>query len=161
MDSTVDIDATDDKILHSLLRDGDLNLKEIAKECGIGYVTVFKRIKRLKELGVITGSKTFARLDVYCFKIIAFIGIEAENNAPVDEILRFFAENLGLIEPSASIGKYDLHALIYAEDMNNLNDRVEKVKRLRGIRKVDTYVWSLVPKPEYDYLDLIPKKRKN
>jgi len=158
MHPKIDIDAIDNQILHLLLNDARMSLKEIAKECGISAVSVFHRIAHLKELGVITGVKHFTRLEVYHFEIVAFIGIRADNNVSADEILRFLKEHTCLVEPSLSIGKYDIHALIYADDDVNLNERVNMIKKIVGVQKVDVYVWAYKPKINCDKLDLKPKK---
>lgn len=158
MPPAVEIDQIDKQIIHILIKDARLSLKEIAKECGISSVSVFNRINRLKKLGVITGATLFASLDNFSLDIVASIGMETENNANIDEILRFFKEHTCLIEPSVSIGKYDLYALIYAEDFDSLNDRVEMVRRLAGIRKVVVSVWSGLPILNYENLDMTPKK---
>jgi DNA-binding Lrp family transcriptional regulator len=158
MHPLVDIDAIDNQILHLLLKNARMSLKEIAKECGISAVSVFHRIARLKEKGVITGVKHFTRLEVYNFKIVAFVGIQADNNVSAGEILGFLKEHTCLVEPSLSIGKYDVHALIYAEDNDNLNVRVNMIKKIVGIQKVDVHVWSQIPRMNYDKIDLIPKK---
>jgi len=158
MTSTVNIDEVDNQIIHLLIKDARLSLKEIGKKCGISAVSVLNRINRLKEQGVITGATLFASLDNFRLHIVASIGMETENNADIDEILRFFKEHTCLIEPSVSIGKYDLYALIYAEDFNSLNDRVEMVRRLNGIRKVVVSVWSGLPLLNYENVDLMPKK---
>lgn len=159
MPSIVKLDEIDDKIIHLLLKDAQLSLHEIAKECKISSVSVLNRINHLKKQGVITGATLFASLSTYDFEIIAFLGIETENMADVQEILKFLKEYTFLIEPSLSIGKYDLHALVYAKDFNNLNERVAMVRRLCGIRKVEVSVWSGLPASNYANLDLLPNKR--
>jgi DNA-binding Lrp family transcriptional regulator len=159
MSSIVQIDEIDNKIIHLLLKDAQLSLHEIAKECNISAVSVLNRINRLKKQGVITGATLFVSLSIYDFEIIAFLGIETENMADVQEILRFLKEYTFLIEPSLSIGKYDLHALVYAKDFNDLNERVAMVRRLTGIRKVEVSVWSGLPASNYENLDLLLGKR--
>jgi Lrp/AsnC family transcriptional regulator for asnA, asnC and gidA len=159
MTHSVDIDEIDNQIIHLLIKDARLSLKVIGKQCGISSVSVLNRIKRLKQLGVITGATLFASLDNFRLDIVASIGMETENDADVNEILRFFREHTCLIEPSVSIGEYDLYALIYAENFESLNDRVEMVRRLKGIRKVVVSVWSGLPLLNFEKVDLMPKKR--
>jgi Lrp/AsnC family transcriptional regulator for asnA, asnC and gidA len=159
MSSKIDIDRIDDQIMHLLLKDARLTLKEIAKECGVSTVSILNRVNRLKKLGIITGATLFAPLELYDFEVIAFIGMETENYADVNKILIYLKEHTFLVEPSLSIGKYDLHALIYAKDNNDLNERVAVLRSLNGIRKVAVYIWSGIPPMSYDNLDLVPKKR--
>jgi Lrp/AsnC family transcriptional regulator for asnA, asnC and gidA len=159
MTTTIEIDKIDNQIIHLLIKDARLSLKQIAKKCGISAVSVSNRIKHLKETGVITGATLFASLDNFHLDIVASIGMETENNPDVNEILKFLREHTCLIEPSVSIGKYDLYALIYAEDFDSLNERVEMVRRLNGIRKVVVSVWSGLPVLNFENVDLMPKMR--
>lgn len=154
MDSIVEIDQIDSQILHILIQDARKSLKKIGEKCGISSVAVLNRVKRLKDLGVITGATLFASLDTFGFRVVASIGIELDSNANVQEILAFFHEHTYLVEPSASIGKYDFYAIIYAEDITSLNDRVDMVKRLRGIKRVEVSVWSGLPYLNFDNIIL-------
>jgi Lrp/AsnC family transcriptional regulator, regulator for asnA, asnC and gidA len=149
------IDEIDNKILHILIEDARTSLKDIAKKCAISSVSVLNRIKRLKKLGVITGATLFASLDTLGFQIVASIGMETDSNT--DEILKFFREHTCLIEPSLSIGEYDLSALVYAENISSLNDCVDMVRRRFGIRKVTVTVWSGLPFMNYENIDLRPR----
>lgn len=157
--ATAQIDKVDAQILHLLLIDSRLSLKKIAKECKISSVSVYKRIERLKAIGVIKGSTLFASLDIYHFNLIAFIGIETEDNIYIDDILNYLKEYTFPIEPSISIGKFDIHALIYTKDQIDLNNRVSMIKRIHGVRKVAVFIWAGMPLANYKNVDLNPQKR--
>lgn len=157
--TAADIDELDAKIIRLLLKDSRSSLKEIAKECDVSSVSVLNRINRLKKLGVIKGSALFANLAIYNFKTIAFIGVEAENNSSIEEVLKFLKMYTFLIEPSVSIGKFDIHALIYSKDQEDLNNRVTMVRRLTGVRKVSVFIWTGIPTADWENIELIPQKR--
>jgi len=157
MNATVDIDKTDDKILHVLIQDARANLKEIAKECGLSSVAALNRIKRLKKLGVITGATLFPDLNPLGFQIVAAIGMETSTNT--DEIVKFLKKHTHLVEPSKSIGEYDLYALVYAENITSLNEKIDALKRQFEIRKVVVNVWSGMPHMTYENIDLRPMKK--
>lgn len=70
METIIDIDEIDSKILHILIQDARTSLKDIAKECGISSVSVLNRIKRLKKLGVITGATLIPSVSIIGFNII-------------------------------------------------------------------------------------------
>ena len=153
--NVIKIDEIDNKILHILIEDARTSLKDIAKKCAISSVSVLNRIKRLKKLGIITGATLFSSLDTLGFQIVASIGMETDSNT--DEIVKFFKEHTCLIEPSTSIGEYDLSALVYAENITGLNDCVDMVRRRFGIRKVTVTVWSGLPFMNYENIDLRPR----
>lgn len=154
----MDIDEIDSKILHLLILDARSSLKSIAKECGISSVSVLNRIKRLKKLGVITGATLFPSINILGFNIVATVGMETNLNQ--NDIVEFFRKCTYLVEPSTSVGEYDLCALLYAENIRTLNEKTEAVKRRFGIRKVVINVWSNVPHLTFENLDLTPTKRR-
>ena len=157
MTAAVKIDEMDAKILSILIKDARARLKDIANDCGISSVSVLNRIKHLKTLGVITGATLFPRLGVLGFPIVATIGIELESNE--EEIIKVIGERTNLVELSASIGKYDLCALVYAENIADLYRVVNEVKKYFGVRKVTANVWSGKPHMTYENIDLQPMER--
>lgn len=155
---TVNVDETDSKILHMLILDARMSLKDIAKECGLSSVSVLNRIKRLKKLGVITGATLFPSLNMLGVQIVATIGMETGSNT--EEIVQFLGKHTYLIEPSTSVGEYDLCTLVYAENIASLNEKTDAVKRRFGIRKVIVNVWSNVPQMTFENIDLTPTKKR-
>ena len=156
LNDTVKIDETDKKILSILIQDARTRLKDIAKECNISSVSVLNRIKRLKAQGVITGATLFPSLNALGFQIVATIGIETDSDE--DEIIKFIAEHTDLIEPSPSIGKYDLTALVYAENIAALDKVVYEVRKRFGVRKVTVNVWTGHPHMVFENIELQPKE---
>ena len=157
MSSTVKIDTIDDKILHILIEDARTSLKDIAKICNLSSASVLNRIKRLKKRGIITGVTLFPSIKEIGFQIVATIGIETYANT--DGILKFLTQHTYLIEPSKSLGEYDLSAVIYAEDFTSINDIVEKIRIKYGVKKVMVNVWSGYPNFNFQNIDLQPTKK--
>jgi DNA-binding Lrp family transcriptional regulator len=157
MAKTEDIDEIDEKILHALIQDARRSLKEIAEKCSITSVAVLNRIKHLKKIGVITGATLFPSTDQLGFQIVATIGMQSDANT--EDILKFFNQRTYIIEPSISVGEYDLCALVFAENITVLNERIETVRRRFGIRKVIVNVWSGIPYMNFENINLIPTKK--
>lgn len=158
MTPLVDIDEIDAKILQLLIVDARTSLKDLAKKCGISSVSVLNRVKRLKKLGVITGATLFAPIEKFGLEIAASIGIELGPEANIDELLKFFREQTDLMEPSISVGKFDLTAFVCAEKIASLNEEVETIRKQPGVRKVIVNVWAGRPNANIEGLDLTPLK---
>ncbi len=156
MGTSIDIDEIDIKILSILIRDARARLKDIAKECGISSVSVLNRIKRLKSRGIVTGATLFPNMDALGFQIVATLGIETDSNE--EEIIKFIDKHTRLIEPSTSIGRYDLTALVHAENIAALDRVVLEIRRRFGVRKVTVNVWAGRPYFTYENIELQPTK---
>lgn len=155
MSGIVEIDETDVKILNLLIRDARTRLKDIAKECGTSSVSVLNRIKRLKNLKVITGATLLPDVGALGFPIVATIGISIDGNHGL-EILKAIEEQACLIEPAPSVGEYDLCALVFAKNISDLDKIAYSIKERFSARKVTLNVWSGMPKMTYENIDLQP-----
>lgn len=160
MNPTVEIDDKDAKILSILIKDARARLKDIAKECGISSVSTLNRIKRLKKLNVITGATLFPNVGELGLPFVTTIGVILDGNQK-EEVLRVIGEQTNLVEPSVGIGKYDLCALVYAENIGELNKIVHVVKKNFGAREVALNIWSGPPRLVFENIDLQPFKRKS
>jgi len=157
MSPTVEIDEKDVKILNILIKDARARLKAIAKECGISSVSTLNRIKRLKKLNVITGATLFPNMGELGSPLVATIGVVFDGKQS-DEIIRVISKQTNLVEPSTSVGKYDLCALVFAENATELNKTAKLVKEKFGAREVAINLWSGPPRIVFENIDLQPTK---
>jgi DNA-binding Lrp family transcriptional regulator len=158
MGAVVKIDEIDEKILRLLIKDARTRIKDIAKECNISSVSVLNRIKRLKTRGVITGATLFPRVALINLPTIANIGINLDSNeSNEDEIIKLIGEQINLVEPSASVGKYDLCALVFTESVSELDKAVYAVRKCAGVRKIDVNIYSGEPHFVFENINLQPK----
>ncbi len=156
----VEIDEKDAKILRILIKDARARLKDIAKECGISSVSALNRIKRLKKLGIITGSMLFPNVAELGLPFVTTIGVTIDGNQK-DEVIKMISQQTNLVEPSASIGKYDLTALVFAENIGDLNRTAQMVKKNFGAREVALNIWSGLPSMVFDNINLRPTEMQN
>jgi DNA-binding Lrp family transcriptional regulator len=159
MSGKLEIDEIDVKILNILIKDARTRLKDIAKECGISSVAVLNRIKRLKKLKVITGATLFPKLGALELPIVATLGINFNGNKD-QEIIKLIDEQAYLVEPSASVGEYDLCALIYAKNLSELDKIAYSMRKRFEAIKVTINVWSGTPYMNFENIDLKPQERR-
>jgi DNA-binding Lrp family transcriptional regulator len=144
MSPKIEIDEIDKKILVALIKDGRAKLKDIAKDCGISPVAVLHRIRHLKKNGVIVGATLFPNLQKLGGVIPATLGIDLEAGKE-EEVLKLIQEQTDLIEPSISMGKYDLCALVYSENLANLEIITQTVKKHSGVIRITANMWTSKP----------------
>lgn len=153
MSARTTIDDTDLKILSALIKDARAKLKDIAKDCGISSVAVLRRIKQLKKKGVITGTTLFPNLKQVGGVIVATLGIDLEADKE-EEIFTLVKNQTNLVEPSPSIGKYDLCALVLAENLAHLENTTQTVRKRKGVKRITTNMWISEPAMNYQNIDL-------
>jgi len=156
MSSKVEIDDIDAKILGVLIKDARAKLKDISKECGVSSVAILHRIRRLKKTGVITGATLFPNLRELGL-IVATLGIDVESGEE-EEIVSLIKNQTNLVEPSLSIGKYDLCALVYADSLSNLENTTQMVRKRSGVKRITANMWVSKPAFNFENIDLQPWK---
>lgn len=115
-------------------------------------------MKRLKKRGVITGATLFVDFSKLGGLIVATLGVDLEAGRE-EEVFDLIQKQTNLIEPSLGIGKYDLCALVYSENLINLEKTTQIVKKHAGVKKITTNMWISKPVMGYENLDLRPRKR--
>jgi len=155
MSGIIELDETDVKILNMLIHDARTRLKDIAKECKTSSVSVLNRIKRLKNLKIITGSTILPNVAALGLPIVATIGVNIDGNKD-KEIIKAMEEQTHIIEPSSSIGEYDITGLVFAKNISELDKIVYSMKERFDARKITINVWSGTPKMVYENIDLQP-----
>ncbi len=148
MSTIVQIDELDVKILSRLLEDARASLRSIAKDCGLTSSAVLGRIKRLKQEGVIAGTRLFVAGEAFGHPLYATVLVEASDSQEPEIKLRIRSLQ-NVIVCAESIGRYNLCTLIRGQDINELNKVTSFIKDIKGIRRVATNIW--IGKPYFNY----------
>ena len=59
--SKYQIDEIDQKILSFLVKNARMPFLEIARECGVSGAAIHQRVKKMENLGIITGSRLLVK----------------------------------------------------------------------------------------------------
>lgn len=143
------LDGIDLRILEILQDDCRTPYSAIARMLGVAESTVRYRVDRLRREGVIT--RFIALLDPRKIGLnitaIALIKVDAAKLEDALEALASFEESHHLFR---STGSYDLVSVVHARDISHLNELIERMKRLPGVREasveVATYLIKVEPK---------------
>lgn len=135
------VDSIDVKILQVLSADAREPLKNIAKKCGITSVAALKRINRLRKDGVIVSTYLLIDNEAFDNPYEATVLVDASNIFE-DSIKTSIRQMNNVIICAESIGRYNLCALIVDHDINELNEAVSKIKRLKGVNHVSVNIWT-------------------
>jgi Lrp/AsnC family transcriptional regulator for asnA, asnC and gidA len=137
----VRIDEVDIAILKILMVDARQNQKDIAKECGITPSAVFRRIKRLRETGVIVGTRILFDENVIGNPYNATVLIDVAN-AFEEGVKKAIRELKSVVVCAESIGRYNLCSLIIVHDLTELNRIVSTIKNIKGVNSVSVNIWA-------------------
>lgn len=137
----MELDETDRKILKKLLKDARTPYEEIARELIISGGTVHVRINKMKEAGIITGSKIKIDFSLLGYEVTSFIGVNltsAKDYGRALEKLKTFDE---ITDIYYTTGQYSLFIKVVTKSTKELHQfLLEKIQALKEIQSTETFI---------------------
>lgn len=134
--ATYHLDAIDQKILSSLVKNARMPFLEIARECGVSGAAIHQRVKRLEANGVITGSRLLVKPQALGLNVCAFISVTLSEANKYPEVVEALKQVKEIVECHFVTGMAALLLKVYCFDNDHL-----MVVLLNTIQKID-YIQS-------------------
>lgn len=127
------LDSLDLKIMRMLQKDARVSFSAMAKELHTAEATVRFRIKRLVSNGVIVKHTTIFNPGQLGISVSGAILLKAEPN-----LMENVATKIASLQEASyvfqSTGEYDFVAVVFARNMDHMNDLLKRIKSLKGVR---------------------------
>ena len=135
------LDNTDLRIIQMMLEDAKTSYAEIGKELHVSGGTVHVRLKKLSEMGVITGSKLKVNFSKLGFDVIAFVGIFLEKSQFYGDVIADLNAIPEVISAHYTTGNYSIFAELICRDTDHLREVLStKVQQIDGIQRTETFI---------------------
>lgn len=141
------VDDLDRRIIALLQKNARLSYREVARELNVAVGTVYNRIKKLEEEGVIRGYAPILDYEKLGFGLTALIGIKAQGRK-ITEIERKIAEKENAMMVYDITGEFDIFVIAKFRDRADMNRFVKWLLSLDGVEKTNTSVAMQVVKEE-------------
>ncbi len=126
------MDEIDRQILDILREDSRANYIDIAEKVGLTEGAIRKRVKKLKENGVIRRFTIETSAEVEGLVIIKSDPAQTKEAA---KKVKEYAEKVYELS-----GEYDIIALIHSYDISDLNEKVDNIRETPGISYTSTLI---------------------
>lgn len=136
MISKTEIDEIDRHILIALLKDARRPYQEIAGEIHVSTATVHGRLQRLKEMGIVSGSRLNVNFEKLGLEVTAFIGVNlasAKDFSNVLENLKMFPE---VVDVHYTTGGYSMFIKVVVKTIKELHLFI--ATKLQGISQIQS-----------------------
>lgn len=133
------LDETDKKILAILQRNSRTPLREISKEVGLAESTIYERIKKLKESGVIERFTVILNPDSLGFTMLAFILIKSRAGM-YPQVAANLVKYPEIVEVFETTGNYDMVVKIRTRSSDELNTFLDRIGEIPGVEATHTMV---------------------
>ncbi|NPA47461.1 MAG: Lrp/AsnC family transcriptional regulator [Thermococci archaeon] len=133
------LDDIDREILSILQKNSRTPLREISKEVGLAESTVYERIKKLKERGIIKKFTVILDPDALGFHILALILIKAKAGE-YSNVARELGRYPEIVEVYETTGDYDMVVKIRTKGSEDLNEFLDRIGDVKGVEATHTMV---------------------
>ena len=135
------IDHIDQKILSFLVKNARMPFLEIARECGVSGAAIHQRVKKMENLGVITGSRLLVKPQTLGLTVCAFVGVrlsQANQYPAVVESLKSISE---VVECHFVTGPHSLMLKIYCRNHDHLMEvLINTIQNIPYVMQTETLV---------------------
>jgi Lrp/AsnC family transcriptional regulator, regulator for asnA, asnC and gidA len=141
MSKGAEIDQLDRRILTILMNDAVVPYTEIAKILDVSAGTIHVRMKKLSDLGVVTGSQLIINPTVVGYDICAFIGVFLDKGSAYMDVREQMKAIPEIVELHYTTGIYSIFAKVLCRDTNHLREVLnEKIQPMSGIQRTETFI---------------------
>lgn len=140
MQTNIQIDGIDGRILTALGDDGRRSYAEIGTEVGLSTAAVHERVKKMLERGVIRRFSISVDPDSVGLGFTAFVAIRNDGGAHCREVAPRLREIAAVQELHSVAGEYDFLAKIRTHHARELEAVLYQIKSIPGVARTNSTV---------------------
>jgi Lrp/AsnC family transcriptional regulator, regulator for asnA, asnC and gidA len=141
MPKEADIDDVDKQILSILMKDAKTPYTDIAKIIHVSGGTVHVRMRKLEQMGIVTGASLSIDYAKLGYDISAFLGIYLDKSSLYDEVAIELRKIPEVVEAHYTTGLYSIFAKIICRDTSHLKNVLhDKIQKIQGIQRTETFI---------------------
>ena len=135
------MDSIDFKIINFLRRNAKIPIAELSERIGISGAAIHKRIKKLENKKIFTGSQINIDPKKVGFTTLAFVGIYLEKAIDVNFAIKKLKAIEEITECHYTTGDWSILIKIYCKDNQHLMKLLnEKIQAIKGISRTETFI---------------------
>ena len=141
MKENLNLDKIDKQILSILMNNAKTPYTDIAKEIHVSGGTVHVRMKKLEQMGLVTGANLSVDYSKLGYDICAFLGIYLDKSSLFDEVAEALEEIPEIVGAHYTTGLYNIFAKVICKDTTHLRNVLhDKIQKIQGIQRTETFI---------------------
>ena len=137
----LEIDNTDLKILSLLMEDAKMAYADVGKEVFVSGGTVHVRMKKMEQMGIVTGTQLKLNYGNLGYDVNAYLGIYLRKSSMYNEVLEQLRRIPEVITVNYTTGIYSMFAKLICKDTMHLkNVLTDKIQKIPGIQRTETFI---------------------
>lgn len=134
------LDRLDKKILGMVANDARVSYLEVARECNVSGAAIHQRIQKLKEKGVILGSKFVLDPEKIGYETCAYMELFLQDPSKYSEVVSALEEIPEVVECYYTTGSFDLFIKMYARNNHHLLDIIHNKIQPLGLARTESII---------------------
>ena len=103
--------------------------------------TIHVRIKKLEELGIVSGKRLNVDIKQLGYDITAFVGIYLEKSSLYDVVAKELEKIPEIVRLNYTTGNYSMFIEIVCKDINQLRSILhDELQKIKGIERTETFI---------------------
>jgi Lrp/AsnC family transcriptional regulator for asnA, asnC and gidA len=124
-----------------LMEDAKIPYTEVAKRVFVSGGTVHVRMKKLEEMGIVTGTTLKMDYSKLGFDVTCFMGIYLLKSSLYDSVVNNLKEIPEIVKVHYTTGNYNIFIKIHCKDTRHLKDVLhDKIQKVEGIERTETFI---------------------
>ncbi|MCP4914229.1 MAG: AsnC family transcriptional regulator [Oligoflexia bacterium] len=141
MSDSYEIDKVDRDILNHLLEDSRRPFQEIAKDLIVSGGTIHVRVNKMKDAGVLKGSRAIVDFNKLGLEVVAFVGVNLVSAGVYPIALEKLKKFSQITEVHYTTGTYSMFVKIVARSTRELHTfLIEKLQSIPEIQSTETLI---------------------
>tara|TARA_X000001036_G_scaffold421616_1_gene443664 strand:+ start:227 stop:670 length:444 start_codon:yes stop_codon:yes gene_type:complete len=135
------MDSIDCRIINFLRKNAKIPIAELSEQIGISGAAIHKRIKKLENKKIFTGSQINVDPKKVGFTTLAFIGIYLEKAVDVNFAIKELNTIEEITECHYTTGDWSILIKIYCKDNEHLMKLLNKrIQAINGVSRTETFI---------------------
>ena len=134
------LDEIDYKVLDLLIDNSRIPYTDIAKKLLISAGTVYVRIKKMEDAGIISGSSLKLDYKKLGYTFIAYIGIFLEKTHLTNEVLEKLNSIPFVTVAHITTGRFNIYCKIRSKNTNHAKEIIFMIDDIDGVSRTETMI---------------------
>lgn len=135
------IDNLDRDILNELMRNARIPYAEMAKKFAVSPGTIHVRVEKMKQAGIIVGTRVDISVKQLGFDVCCFIGIILKSAKDYHTALKKLDELDEVVEVYYTTGQYSIFIKVMCRSIDDLQDvLINKIQTIDEIQSTETLI---------------------
>ncbi|MDD0854159.1 Lrp/AsnC ligand binding domain-containing protein [Halobacteriovorax sp. GB3] len=136
-----EIDTLDYRILTILQEDARRPFLEIARKCSVSGGTIHQRVEKLKEMGILKGSKALIDYKKLGHKVTVLLGIHLQSAKDVSKVIKKLEKLPEVVEVHYTTGNYALFTKIVVMNIDHFHKfLVSKLQVISEVESTESFI---------------------